>query len=168
MTVLIPTPRSVIFFKINTSNSEVLHKERFKMATVIRPEISEKNKYWISKHRHYELKHFCLQYPMWKKAYATFSNAISSSSTERLPSSNVHGDPTARSAVNKLYYLERIELIEKAAMDADKELYTYILKAVTEELSYTYLKTKLKIPCGRDMYYDRYRRFFWLLSHSRN
>lgn len=33
------------------------------MATVIRPEISPKNKYWISKHRHYELKHFCLQYP---------------------------------------------------------------------------------------------------------
>lgn len=24
------------------------------MTTVIRPEISEKNKYWISKHRHYE------------------------------------------------------------------------------------------------------------------
>ena len=26
-----------------------------------------------------------------------------------------------------------------------------------------YLKSKLDIPCGRDMYYDRYRRFFWLL-----
>ena len=30
------------------------------MSTVIRPEISEKNKYWISKHRYYELKHLCL------------------------------------------------------------------------------------------------------------
>ena len=39
------------------------------MATVIRAIISENNKYWIDKHRHYELKHFCLQYPMWKKAY---------------------------------------------------------------------------------------------------
>ena len=46
-------------------------------------------------------------------------------------------------------------------------IYEYILKAVTEELSYTYLKSKLKIPCGRDMYYDRYRRFFWILSNSR-
>lgn len=52
-------------------------------------------------------------------------------------------------------------------MEADQVLYNYILKAVTEELSYTYLKSKLKIPCGKDMYYDRYRRFFWLLSNSR-
>lgn len=34
------------------------------MSTLIRPEVSEKNKYWIDKHRHYELKHFCLQYPL--------------------------------------------------------------------------------------------------------
>ena len=40
------------------------------MATTIRPELSEKNPYWIERHRYYELKHFCLQYPIWKKAYA--------------------------------------------------------------------------------------------------
>ena len=40
------------------------------MATMIRPELSEKNPYWIERHRYYELKHFCLQYPIWKKAYA--------------------------------------------------------------------------------------------------
>lgn len=27
------------------------------MATTIRPELSEKNPYWIEKHRYYELKH---------------------------------------------------------------------------------------------------------------
>ena len=55
------------------------------MATVIRAEISEKNKYWIDKHRHYELKHFCLQYPSWKKAYADFDDtSISLSTIERL------------------------------------------------------------------------------------
>ena len=35
------------------------------MSTDIRPEISPNNKYWIEKHRYYELKHFCLQYPLW-------------------------------------------------------------------------------------------------------
>lgn len=139
------------------------------MATVIRPEISEKNKYWIDKHRHYELKHFCLQYPLWKKAYATFDDSgISTSYMENLPSSNIPGDPTGKIASTRVYYMERIELVEKTAKEADETLYTYILKAVTEELSYTYLKTKLKIPCGRDMYYDRYRRFFWLLNKARN
>ena len=27
--------------------------------------LSKKNKYYISKHRYYELKHFCLQYNEW-------------------------------------------------------------------------------------------------------
>lgn len=138
------------------------------MATVIRPEISEKSKYWIDKHRHYELKHFCLQYPRWKREYAVINKpSIASSAVERMPSTNIPGDPTAKVAMRKAYYLERIKLIEKTAMAADHELHTYILKAVTEELSYTYLKSRLNIPCSRDTYYDRYRRFFWLLNSSR-
>lgn len=138
------------------------------MATKIRPEISEKNKYWIDKHRHYELKHFCLQYPSWKKAYSEFDDeSISLSMIESMPTSNLPGDPTAKRAVMKAHYMERIKLIERVAEEADKYLSHYILKAVTENLSYTYLKSRLDIPCGRDMYYDRYRRFFWLLSEAR-
>lgn len=138
------------------------------MATLIRPEISEKNKYWIDKHRHYELKHFCLQYPSWKKAHAAFSDSsISLSTIERIPTSNLPGDPTAKRVMMKTYYEEKIDLIEGVAKEADQYLYKYILKAVTENLSYTYLKAKLEIPCGRDMYYDRYRKFFWLLSKAR-
>ena len=57
--------------------------------------------------------------------------------------------------------------IEKVAIEADRYLSQYILKAVTENLSYTYLKTKMGIPCGKDMYYDRYRKFFWLLNKVR-
>ena len=139
------------------------------MATKIRPVISSKNKYWISKHRHYELKHFCLQYPIWKKSYNAIDELSSSSPIiERTSSTNLPSDPTANCVMRKAYYLERISLIEKAAMEADRDLYLYILKAVTEDLSYTYLKTRLEIPCGRDMYYDRYRKFFWILSEARN
>lgn len=138
------------------------------MATVIRPEISIKNKYWIDKHRHYELKHFCLQYPSWKKTYSAIDElSRSAPMVERVSSSNGPGDPTANCVMRKAYYLERISLIERTAREADEDLYLYILKAVTEDLSYTYLKSRLNIPCGRDMYYDRYRRFFWLLSESR-
>ena len=138
------------------------------MATVIRPEISLKNKYWIDKHRYYELKHFCLQYPSWKKTYAYIDDSsVSLSMLEYIPSSNIPGDPTAKRALLKTHYSDRIKLIEEIAMQSDRYLHTYILKAVTENLSYTYLKTKLSIPCGRDMYYDRYRRFFWLLSEAR-
>lgn len=139
------------------------------MATLIRPELSTKNRYWIDKHRHYELKHFCLQYPRWKQECSMYSSpSISSSMADRMPTSNVPGDPTAKWVMRKAYYQERIKLIEDIARETDRYLYEYILKAVTEELSYTYLKTKMGIPCGKDMYYDRYRKFFWLLSAARN
>ena len=137
------------------------------MSTIIRPEISRKNKYWIDRHRHYELKHFCLQYPEWKRAYRT-SPSISSSVNDEPLRGSMHGDPTAKQAMRKTYYIERIKLIERIAGEADEDLHNYILKAVTEGLSYTYLRTKLDIPCSRDMYYDRYRKFFWLLDNARD
>lgn len=139
------------------------------MATVIRPEISEKNKYYIDKHRYYELKHFCLQYKHWKKAYATCNESIIfASNLEKTSSSNVPSDLTAKYAMRRARYGDKIKLIERLVKETDEYLYPYILKAVTENLSYTYLKAKLEIPCGRDMYYDRYRKFFWLLSEERD
>lgn len=139
------------------------------MATLIRPDISEKNKYYIDKHRYYELKHFCLQYNEWKKAYAYCCEAvIFTSKFEKTPIIGIHSDLTAKYAMKKMQYWERIRMIEKAAEEADEFLHTYILMAVTEGLSYTHLKTKHDIPCGRDMYYDRYRRFFWILSKMRD
>lgn len=138
------------------------------MGTVIRAEVSTKNKYWISKHRHYELKHFCLQYPIWKREYMRLLNAsISSSLVERVSSSNLPSDPTGNCVMFKDYYGNKIKLIEEAAMKADELLYEYILRAVTEGLSFTYLQTVLEIPCSRDTYYDRYRKFFWILSEMR-
>lgn len=139
------------------------------MSTLIRPEISEKNKYYIDKHRYYELKHFCLQYKEWKKAYAEcLDSIIFASNLIHEVSTNIPSDITAKYALKRTYYADRIKIIEQAAMDADESLYSFILRGVTEGLSYTYLKTRLDIPCGRDMYYDRYRRFFWLLSEARN
>lgn len=139
------------------------------MATVIRPKISEKNKYYIDKHRYYELKHFCLQYNEWKKAYALCNESIIfTSNLDKIPSGTSPSDLTAKYAIKRASYGKRIKLIEEVAKKADDYLYPYILKAVTEGLSYTYLKTRLEIPCSRDTYYNRYRRFFWLLCQERN
>ncbi len=139
------------------------------MATMIRPQISERNKYYIDKHRYYELKHFCLQYKEWKKAYLSCCESIIFASTfEEKIMSNIPSDLTAKYATLKIRYSEKINLIERTAMNTDPDLYPYILKAVTEGLSYTYLKSRLEIPCSRDTYYSRYRKFFWLLSQERD
>ena len=116
-----------------------------------------------------ELKHFCLQYKEWKKEYSRCNEAVLFASTiEKIPSTNIPSDITAKYGMMKVYYDRRIKLIEETAKEADDFLYPYILKAVTEGLSYVHLKSRLDIPCGKDMYYDRYRKFFWLLSQERN
>ena len=55
-----------------------------------------------------------------------------------------------------------------AAIGADPDLYQYLIRGVTEGLSYDALKMKYDIPCCRDVYYAAYRRFFWLLSKRRD
>ena len=138
------------------------------MPTVIRPELSKNNKYWISKHRYYELKHFCLQYPIWKKAVNEIGSSGTTSTFEWMPASNIPGNPTANLALMKICYSKNIDMIETIAEETDKFLASYILKAVTEGYSYTYLKCRLGMPYSRDSYYDKYRQFFWLLSQERD
>lgn len=139
------------------------------MATIIRPEISKKSKYWIDRHRYYELKHFCLQYPNWRNEYLELDGLRSQNYDSAIFSnSNTPSDPTSRLAEDRLLYLDNMKLVEQAAIATDSELASYILKAVTEELSFNYLKSKMGIPCSKDTYYDRYRRFFWLLDKTRD
>lgn len=73
-------------------------------------------------------------------------------------------DSTGKQAITKAECKKNMDMVERAAVEASDELGNYILKAVTEDLSFTTLKTKYNIPCGKDMYFDRYRRFFYLLS----
>lgn len=138
------------------------------MGTTIRPEVSTKNVYWIERHRYYELKHFCLQYPIWKKAYAGLDGLSKRPADLVLFSkSNNISDPTAKCTEARLFYFERMKMVEQAAIATDAELSSYILKAVTEGISYDHLKARLEIPCCKDTYYNLYRRFFWLLNKER-
>lgn len=139
------------------------------MRETIRPELSKNHKYWISKHRYYELKYFCLQYPLWRKTYELLDGMkIYSYDLTRVSNGNMPDDITGRCVEERSIYFERIQCVEKAAIESDPYLASYILKAVTEGRSYTYLKEVLDIPCSKDMYYDRYRRFFWILDKNRN
>lgn len=76
------------------------------------------------------------------------------------------GDRTGDTAIKRAYLTRRISLIEQAAVEADPDIYKWILKAVTEWYSYEYLRGVLGIPCSRDYYYDKYRKFYWCLSRK--
>ena len=139
------------------------------MSTDIRAELSTKNQYWISKHRHYELKHFCLQYCEWKRMYTSLDGLSSHSIiVSRSGKNGSISDPTSQIAEARLYFRERMEMVEKAAKDAGGEIVgRLLLSSVTEELSYEHLRAQAGVPCCKDTWYVVYRRFFWMLDKAR-
>lgn len=130
----------------------------------MRTEISVKNKYWIPKHRYLELKNFCLQYPDWKLALNSIS--FLKANFEISPSGNF-SDPTMEIVCKRDHYQQNINLIENTAKEADYALYQWLIKGITGPHGYDYLKYQLNIPASRDMYYDRYRKFFFILDKKR-
>lgn len=133
------------------------------MPTNVRPELSKRNKYWIPKHRYYELKHFCLQYPEWKEKVRN-SARYSGQAPEVVRTDVEWSDPTFTAAYICDKAKRDISLVEECCSVACGQFSSYILRAVTEGLSYVNLKMMHEIPCSRDMYYELYRRFYYILS----
>lgn len=130
-----------------------------------RSDLSVKNKYWIPKLRYLELKNFCLQYPEWKAALASIDPIKAHLTVSQ--STNIT-DLTHEYALRRMRLEENINLIKECTLLADESIASWLLKGVTENYSYNYLKYQLDLPAGRDYYYDRYRKFFWILDRKRN
>ncbi|MEG1514914.1 MAG: hypothetical protein RSD95_08535 [Clostridia bacterium] len=138
------------------------------MSTNVRSEISTKNRYWISKHRYYELRHFCLQYPEWKRRYASLDGLPSHASlSARFESGGTRSDPTAMYAEVRLYFYDRMKMVEDSANESAGHMGALLLRAVTEGTSYEHLRAQEGVPCCKDAWYAVYRRFFWLLDKAR-
>lgn len=137
------------------------------MSTVTRPELSKKNPYYLEKHRFYELKHFCLQYNIWEKAYDSLDGFNFHPQDLNL-FSHVVSNPTQRCAIAKEFYSSRMELVDRACKEADPDLMYYLKVGVTEGVSYEVLNARYHIPCCKDTYYTVYRRFFWILNKLRD
>ena len=132
-----------------------------------KPELSRKNPYHITKHRYYELKHFCLQYEDWKKALAMLDGwRAHGDEIGGIIKGNIPSNPTEQCAMLRAYYSQRIKLIDDCLALLEPAIVPYLLKGVTEGLSYNQLRAR-GCPCGSEMYYELYRKFFWLLSRER-
>lgn len=139
------------------------------MPTNVRPEVSEKNPYYIHRERYYELKHFCRQYPVWKRAYMSLDGLSNRPDDLKLfVKTGQTSDPTARCAEARASYARKMEMVERCAHDADPQLYEYIMRYATNGDGYSVLKMRDHIPCCKDIFYDAARKFFWLLSKVRD
>lgn len=134
------------------------------MSTTIKPELSKRNKWWIPKDRYYELLYFVRQYSFYKRQ---IDEIIWATSHQDVYDPNYISDPTFEKASKIEMYQNYVNLIETAAREADSDIWEYIVKGVAYNRNYTYLNTILGMPACRDTYYDRYRKFFYILNLSR-
>lgn len=102
--------------------------------------------YGISKNRYYELRAFCMQYEEKKSKIRKIKEEMS---------------------MQNIGYQKDCEMIEKAAVFASDMIYPYILKSVTNDLSYTFLEYDEKlgrIPVGKTEFYAIRRLFYHYLD----
>ena len=136
------------------------------MSTTIHPEVSKKNRYWISKHRFYELKHFCLQYNEWKEELNQIS-VEPSINLDKIGQGHKLSDPTYEAVLRREQLTDKLKMVKDAAKICSDELGKYVFVAVTHGMSYEDLYGRYKIPCCKTTYYEIFRKFFWILSKMR-
>ena len=113
-------------------------------------------RYEISKERYRELKYFCLQ-------LSSLASVKPQQLTGMPNGKNRISNPTADAAVKRSELTEKCALVEQSAIEADAELYPYLLKSVTQGIPYEYMN----VPCCRQKFYNARRKFFYKLSQKR-
>lgn len=136
------------------------------MGTVLRSKLSGKNPYHIERHRYLELKHFCLQYPIWEKAYDALCG-LKSRPADLLIFKEQVSDPTAKCAEAMAQYSKWMNMVEESAMEVDSVIGPFVLEGVVTGKSYDILRAKSDVPCCKDKYYELYRKFFYILNKKR-
>ena len=124
---------------------------------------SQKKRWYIPKHTFLAARHYALQYEDWRDEYRTIVDLQKKDEGEG--HSNLTGDPTGSAAIRAAELSEKMQLVEKTVADVDKDLYNWLLIAVTREnMTYTVLNQRLNIPCSAGTFYDRRRMFYYLLA----
>lgn len=120
-------------------------------------------KYEISKHKFYEVYHYCLQYPEWKRELRKI-HTLQSPNIDGMPHGSSTSDPTELSAMRIADLSYKCDLIETTVLEAGPEIYKWLLIGVTDDhYDYNALHER-KIPCGRNQYYDARRLFYCLMA----
>lgn len=118
--------------------------------------------YNISRAKYNELKYFCMQYEE-KKQELHKGYGLGAVVNDGMPKGNLPGSPTERMAVRNVMLQQDIELIEQTALEADPEIYQWLMKNVTQGIPYEWLD----VPKARKQFYESRRYFFYLLAQKR-
>ena len=120
------------------------------------------NDFNIDSDQYHELFYFCKRYKA-RELEINSLRGLTAPCMDGMPKGNRTGSQTEFKAIKIDKLRKENELIEQSAIEADPYIYQYILKNVTEGISYEYMK----VPKGRAQFYNSRRLFFKILSEKR-
>lgn len=124
--------------------------------------------YGISRNRYKELEAFCLQYEEKKSKISRGINAVVN---DGMPKGNYKQNTLESNAIRNAMFQKDCEMIEQAAVAAAPDIYSYIIKSVTNGLSYQFVEYDEKlgrIPVGVNEFYGCRRLFYHFLNRLKN
>ena len=132
--------------------------------TKIRPR--QKGKYDMDKHEFYTAYHYALQYERWKDRYAALENTLQGIAYDKdrvIASPNPDG--LLRVAAERMELADKIRMVDETVNKVAPDIAPYLLRGVTRDgASYTYLREVMRIPCGKDYYYQKRREFYYRIA----
>lgn len=122
------------------------------------------SKYYVPEQVYLTVVHFCRQYPLWKAELEMTPNTQKAIdySRDAVQTSNQF-DQTAEIAMDRKMIADKKEIVENTAREVAGVFAEWLLLGVGHGLTYYQLVDK-GIPCGKDMYYDIRRKFYYVLS----
>lgn len=118
--------------------------------------------YNISRAKYNELKYFCMQYEE-KKREIHNSYGLGAVVSDGMPKGNLPGNAVERVAIRNAMLQKDVEMIEQTAIEADPDIYDWLIKSVASGVPYEYMD----VPLSRTKFYDSRRYFFYLLAQKR-
>ncbi len=125
------------------------------------------DEYDIGTYAYRELNNFCKQYRDKKRRLRELQSPYKSPQITGMPSGSGPGDPTGRSAERAAVLSQDIDMIERAAAEASPTERDLFLLAVTEDVSWDYMRLLKDLKMGRDKFNNRRRHFYYLLAQKK-
>ena len=128
--------------------------------------LSQKNEYYLPKHSYLTCVHYALQYRDWK---AELDANRDTRGAIRYDKDRVQITPdydsTSETAIRMVEISKKVALIEKCIRDAcmDNAVDQFIKLSVCYGFTFYQLRDQ-GMPCGRNLYYNIRRRFYYVLS----
>jgi hypothetical protein len=130
--------------------------------------MSYEGKYKLSRHEFNTAKWYALGFNEWLEEYNKLKDSVSAISYENadMPHAvNKTSNPTEELAERRAVLSEKMDRITRLCQVAGGDISDYLFKAVTnEDISYNTLNALMNIPCSANTFYDRRRKFYWLLA----